>query len=43
VRPISPPVDAERMLSIVGNDDLGEIATEAQRRLSAVVDRLGNG
>jgi len=36
-------VDAERMLSIVGNDDLAEIATEVQRRLSAVVDRVGTG
>lgn len=35
-------VDAERMLSIVGNDDLTEVATEGQRRLSAVVDRAGN-
>jgi uncharacterized protein (DUF302 family) len=35
-------VDAERMLSIVGNDDLAEIATEVQRRLSAVVDRAAN-
>jgi hypothetical protein len=36
-------VDAERMLSIVGNDDLADIATEVQRRLSAVVDRAANG
>jgi uncharacterized protein (DUF302 family) len=35
-------VDAERMLSIVGNDDLAEIATEVQQRLSGVVDRAGN-
>ena len=36
-------VDAEQMLSIVTNDDLAEIATEVQRRLSAVVDRVVNG
>ena len=36
-------VDAERMLSIVASDDLADIATEVQRRLSAVVDRAGNG
>jgi uncharacterized protein (DUF302 family) len=36
-------VDAERMLSIVGNDDLADVAAEVQRRLSAVVDRVGNG
>ena len=32
-------VDAERMLSIVGNDKLGDTATEVRRRLAAVVDR----
>lgn len=32
-------VDAERMLSIVGNDDLGETAAEVRRRLTAVVER----
>ena len=32
-------IDAERMLSIVGNDDLAPIAGEVRRRLSAVVDR----
>lgn len=32
-------VDAEQMLSIVGNDDLAPTATEVRRRLSAVVDR----
>jgi uncharacterized protein (DUF302 family) len=36
-------VNAEQMLSIVGNDDLTEIATEVQRRLSAVVDRVEKG
>ena len=32
-------VDAEQMLSIVGNDDLAPTASEVRRRLSAVVDR----
>ena len=32
-------VDAERMLSIVGNDALGPIAVDVKRRLGAVVDR----
>jgi uncharacterized protein (DUF302 family) len=32
-------VDAERMLSIVGNDELADTASEVRRRLSAVVDR----
>lgn len=32
-------VDAERMLSIVGNEDLAPTAGEVRRRLSAVVDR----
>ena len=32
-------VDAERMLSIVGNDQLADTAGEVRRRLSAVVDR----
>jgi len=32
-------VDAERMLSIVGNDELEETAREVSRRLSAVVQR----
>ena len=32
-------VDAERMLSIVGNDELSEIATDVKRRLGAVVER----
>ena len=35
-------IDAKRMLSIVDNDDLTEIATEVQRRLSAVVERVGD-
>ena len=32
-------VDAERMLSIVGNDELLEIAADVKRRLAAVVER----
>jgi uncharacterized protein (DUF302 family) len=36
-------VDAERMLSIVGNAELLHIATEVQGRLAAVVDRAANG
>ncbi len=32
-------VDAERMLSIVGRDDLGPIAAEVRERLARVVDR----
>lgn len=32
-------VDAERMLSIVGNDELSSTATEVRRRLSAVIER----
>lgn len=34
-------IDAEQMLSIVGNDELAETASEVRRRLSAVVDRAG--
>jgi uncharacterized protein (DUF302 family) len=33
-------VDAERMLSIVGNDELAATATEVRRRLEAVVERV---
>jgi uncharacterized protein (DUF302 family) len=36
-------VDAERMLSIVGNDELGPTATEVRRRLSNVVQRAAQG
>jgi uncharacterized protein (DUF302 family) len=32
-------VDAERMLSIVGREELGEVAAEVSRRLAAVVER----
>ena len=34
-------VDAEQMLSIVGNDELAPTATEVRRRLAAVVDARG--
>lgn len=33
-------IDAEQMLSIVGNDRLTPTATEVKRRLSAVVERV---
>lgn len=33
-------VDAERMLSIVDNDELAATASEVRRRLAAVVDRV---
>ena len=36
-------VDADRMLSIVGNDELADTAVEVRRRLSAVVDRAAQG
>jgi uncharacterized protein (DUF302 family) len=36
-------VDAERMLSIVGNDQLADTAGEVGRRLSAVVQRAAQG
>ena len=32
-------IDAERMLSIVGNDQLSEIAADVKRRLAGVVER----
>ena len=32
-------IDAERMLSIVDNDELAPVAAEVRRRLAAVVDR----
>lgn len=35
-------VDAEQMLSIVGNDDLSPTAAEVRRRLHAVVERAGH-
>ncbi|HLJ04208.1 MAG TPA: DUF302 domain-containing protein [Solirubrobacteraceae bacterium] len=36
-------VDAERMLSIVGNDELADTAGEVRRRLSSVVERAARG
>jgi uncharacterized protein (DUF302 family) len=33
-------IDPERMLSIVDNDELGPVAADVKRRLSAVVDRV---
>ena len=33
-------VDAERMLSIVGNDDLAPVAAEVRSRLARVVERV---
>ncbi len=36
-------VDAEQMLSIVGNDELGDTAGEVRRRLAAVVERAASG
>ncbi len=35
-------VDAERMLSIVANDELAPIAADVKRRLAAVVERASN-
>ena len=35
-------VDAEQMLSIVGNDELAETATEVRRRLATVVERAAS-
>ncbi len=32
-------IDAERMLSIVGNDELGPVAAEVKKRLAAVIER----
>ena len=36
-------VDAERMLSIVGNDEVAPLAAEVRRRLAAVVERAAKG
>ncbi len=36
-------VDAERMLSIVGNDDLTETASEVRHRLATVIERAARG
>ena len=38
-RTLIAAVDAEQMLSIVGNDELAETASEVRRRLSSVVER----
>jgi len=35
-------VDAERMLSIVANDELAPIAADVKRRLAAIVERASN-
>jgi uncharacterized protein (DUF302 family) len=35
-------IDAERMLSIVGNDALAPVAREVRRRLAAVVERMSS-
>jgi uncharacterized protein (DUF302 family) len=35
-------VDAERMLSIVGNDSLASVAAEIRAKLAAVVERASN-
>jgi hypothetical protein len=32
-------IDAERLLSIVGRDELAPVAAEVRRRLAAVVER----
>ena len=39
-RTIVSAVDAERMLSIVGNDKLAPVAAEVRARLAAVVERV---
>jgi uncharacterized protein (DUF302 family) len=36
-------IDAERMLSIVGNDELAPIAAEVRAKLAAVVERAAGG
>jgi uncharacterized protein (DUF302 family) len=36
-------VDAEQILSIVGNNELAPIAADVRRRLAAVVERAGSG
>ena len=36
-------IDAEQMLSIVGNDALAQIASEVRQRLAAVVDQVARG
>jgi uncharacterized protein (DUF302 family) len=36
-------IDADRMLSIVGRDDLAPVAAEVRERLARVVDRVAGG
>jgi uncharacterized protein (DUF302 family) len=36
-------IDAEQMLSIVGNDELAPIAAQVREKLAAVVERASNG
>jgi uncharacterized protein (DUF302 family) len=36
-------IDAERMLSIVGNDRLAEVAAQVRAKLAAVVERAAHG
>ena len=36
-------IDAERMLSIVGNEEIAPVAAEVRRRLAAVVERAAKG
>jgi uncharacterized protein (DUF302 family) len=36
-------IDAERMLSVVGNDELAPIAAMVREKLAAVVERAANG
>jgi uncharacterized protein (DUF302 family) len=38
-RTVVSAVDAERMLSIVDNDELADVAADVRRRLAAVVER----
>lgn len=38
-RTVVSAVDAERMLSLVDNDELAEVAAEVRRRLESVVER----
>jgi uncharacterized protein (DUF302 family) len=42
-RTVVSAVDAERMLSIVGNDAIAPIAADVRRRLGAVVERVVSG
>lgn len=42
-RTVVSAVDPERMLSIVGNDELAPIAAQVREKLAAVVERASNG